>query len=152
LISTSSDISEFIATQTAMVEILRRGGGRNVRFAVDHRTVDLGGATYSVEDAREFDEHAVGGVLDDPAVMLSDLRLDKLASTRLETLVSTFFVRARLASPRASAPSVPGRTPSQMSALLASPTRRGSTTINRMPRFSASIIAVACVSRVLLGL
>ena len=58
----------------------------------------------------------------------------------------------RLARPRASAPSVPGRTRSQISALLARPAWRGSITIRRMPRFFAATVAVAWVRRVMLGL
>jgi hypothetical protein len=47
------------------------------------------------------------------------------------------------ASPRASAPSVPGRTRSHWSARWASPARRGSTTISAAPRVRASAAAVA---------
>ena len=54
----------------------------------------------------------------------------------------------RCARPSASAPSAPGRTRSQTSALLASPTWRGSTTMSFIPRFSAATVAVACVRRV----
>jgi hypothetical protein len=56
------------------------------------------------------------------------------------------------ASESASAASVPGRTRSQWSALLARPARRGSTTTRRAPRPRAATVLVACASRVTDGL
>ncbi len=56
------------------------------------------------------------------------------------------------ARPRASAPSVPGRTRSHWSARAAGPARRGSTTIRAVPRVAASVTAVAWARYVLDGL
>ena len=50
-------------------------------------------------------------------------------------------------SDSARAASVPGRTRSQWSALVASPARRGSTTTRRAPRASAETVLVAWESR-----
>lgn len=56
------------------------------------------------------------------------------------------------AIPSARAPSVPGRTPSHTSAFAAGPTRRGSTTMSRAPRVSASVVATAWERRARFGL
>ena len=72
----------------------------------------------------------------------------------MRTNASSYHPRSiiMLARPSASAPSVPGRTRSQTSALLASPTLRGSITISFIPRFRPATVAVACVMRVNDGL
>ena len=54
-------------------------------------------------------------------------------------------------SPSASAPSVPGRTCSQTSALFAKPTRRGSTTSSLAPRALAAAMSVASVKKLPFG-
>src|SRR6516225_9592593 len=43
---------------------------RNLGLAIDHRPLDLDGATHRINDAREFRQHTVAGVLDDATVML----------------------------------------------------------------------------------
>ncbi len=64
-----------------------------LRIAVDHTALDPGGAAYRVDDAREFRQQAVAGVLDDVAPVLLDLRIDQLPEMRLEAFVRAFFVR-----------------------------------------------------------
>jgi hypothetical protein len=50
-----------------------------IQIAVGHRALDFGGAAHRVDDAGEFRQHAVAGGLDDPAMMLADLRIDQFA-------------------------------------------------------------------------
>ena len=50
-----------------------------VQIAVGHRALDFAGTAHRVDDAGEFRQHAVAGGLDDPAVMLADLRIDQFA-------------------------------------------------------------------------
>src|SRR5262249_28296492 len=50
----------------------------HLRLAVDHPALDLHSAAHRIHDTRKFREQAVAGVLDDPAVMLADLRIDQL--------------------------------------------------------------------------
>ncbi len=69
----------------------------HIGLAVDHRPLHLGGTAHRVDDAREFRQQAVAGVLDDAAPMLADLRVDELAEMRLEALVRAFLVRAHQA-------------------------------------------------------
>ena len=63
------------------------------RLRSAHPALHLDRAQHRVDDAREFRQHAVAGVFDDPAVMLLDLRLDQLAAMRLEAFVRALLVR-----------------------------------------------------------
>src|SRR5215471_3977753 len=49
---------------------------------------------HGIHDTRKFCDQAVAGVLDDPAVMLPDLRIDQLAQMRLEAFVRAFLIGA----------------------------------------------------------
>ena len=51
----------------------------HIGLAVDHPALHLDGAAHRVDDAGEFRQQAVAGVLDDAAAMLLDLRIDQLA-------------------------------------------------------------------------
>src|SRR5207253_7963218 len=51
-------------------------------IAVDHRPLNLDGAAHRIDDARKLHQHAVAGGLDNPAVMLPDFGVDKLAAMR----------------------------------------------------------------------
>ena len=62
-------------------------------IAVEHPALHLGDAAHSIDDAGEFREHAVAGGLDDPAMMLADLRIDEFGEMRLEAFVRAFLVR-----------------------------------------------------------
>jgi hypothetical protein len=64
-----------------------------LRIAVNHPTLHFGGAAYRVDDAGEFREHAVAGVLDNAALVFPDLRIDQLPEMRLEAFVRPFLVR-----------------------------------------------------------
>jgi hypothetical protein len=47
-----------------------------------------------IDDAAKFHKHTVAGGLDDPAVMLGNLRIDQLAAQRLEAFERAFLVGA----------------------------------------------------------
>ena len=79
-----------------MRNLMRRSSG-SIGLAVDHPALHLGGAAHRVDDAGEFRQHAVAGVLDDAAPVLLDLRIDQLPEMRLEALVRAFLVRAHQA-------------------------------------------------------
>jgi len=67
---------------------------RQASLAVDHPTLDLGGATHSVHHTGELCQETVAGVLDGTALVLSDPRVDQLFQMCLETLVGAFLVNA----------------------------------------------------------
>ena len=58
-----------------------------------HRLLHLDRAAHRIDDARKFHQHAVAGGLDDPAVVLGDLRIEELAAQRFEAFVRAFLVR-----------------------------------------------------------
>ena len=68
-----------------------------IQIAVGHRALNFGRTAHRVDDAGEFRQHAVAGGLDDPAVMLADLRIDQFAQMRLEALVRAFLIGAHQA-------------------------------------------------------
>ena len=45
-----------------------------------HRPLHLDRAAHRIDDARELDQQAVAGGLDDAAAVLGDLRIDQLAA------------------------------------------------------------------------
>src|SRR6516165_2321691 len=49
-------------------------------------------AANCIDDAAELDESPVAGILDDPAAMLADFRLDDLAPTGYEAPMGAFLV------------------------------------------------------------
>jgi hypothetical protein len=49
---------------------------RDVGVTFAHTTLDFHGAAYGVNNARELDEYAVTGALDDLPMVLADLRTD----------------------------------------------------------------------------
>ena len=61
--------------------------------AFGDRALHLDGAAHRVEDAREFDEHAVAGGLDDAALPERDLGIDQIATQGFETRERPFLVR-----------------------------------------------------------
>ena len=54
--------------------------------------LNFAGAAHRIDDARELRQHAVAGGLDNPAVMLADLRTEQFAQLRLEALVRAFLI------------------------------------------------------------
>ena len=62
--------------------------------AVDHRPLDLDRATHRIDDAGKFHQHAVAGGLDDASVMLPDLRVDELATMRLQAVEGALLIRS----------------------------------------------------------
>jgi hypothetical protein len=68
-----------------------------IQITVDHRALDLAGTAHRVDDAGEFCQHAVAGGLDDPAVMLADLRINEFEEMRLEPFVRALLVHAHQA-------------------------------------------------------
>jgi hypothetical protein len=75
--------------------------GQNTQVAVCHLALHLYRAARGVDDARELDQEPVTGRLDDPAMMLSDLRIDQLPTMRLQAFKRAFLVashQARVAS------------------------------------------------------
>jgi hypothetical protein len=58
---------------------------RDVRVASRHPALDLGSAQDRVDDAVEFDQHAVASGLDNAAAVLCDGRIDEFDPVGLET-------------------------------------------------------------------
>ena len=58
---------------------------RDIRVASRHPALDLGSAQDRIDNALEFDQHAVAGGLDNAAVVLCDGRIDELDPMGLET-------------------------------------------------------------------
>ena len=69
----------------------------DTRFAVGHRPLNFSRTTHRVDHAGEFGQHAVAGVLHDPAVVLGDLWIDQFSEVGLEPLVRALLVRAHQA-------------------------------------------------------
>jgi hypothetical protein len=66
---------DFACADDAMVRWL-------VHIAVLHRAPDLDRALDSFDHAREFDQEAIAGCLDDAALVLGDFRVDQLSPMR----------------------------------------------------------------------
>ena len=60
---------------------------RDIGIASGHLALNRDRATYRVNDTRELNQHAIAGVLHDPATVLLGLRIDYLAEERPETFV-----------------------------------------------------------------
>ena len=58
---------------------------RHVAVAPRHALLDLDRARHGIRDARELDQHAVAGGLDQPPLVLGDRRVDQLETMGLET-------------------------------------------------------------------
>ena len=58
---------------------------RRVAVAPRHAPLDLDRARHRIRDARELDQHAVPGGLDQPPLVLGDRRVDQLETMGLET-------------------------------------------------------------------
>ena len=58
-----------------------------------HRLLHFDRAAHRIDDARKFHQQAVPGGLDDAAVVLGDLRIEKLAAQRFEAIERAFLVR-----------------------------------------------------------
>ena len=58
---------------------------RDVGIAPRHPALDLGSAQHRIDDAVEFDQHAVARGLDDAAAILGDGRIDQLDPMGLQT-------------------------------------------------------------------
>jgi hypothetical protein len=65
---------------------------RGRRVALGHPVLKCKRAGDRLDDARELYQHAVPGGLDDPALVLGDLRIDQLAAMRPEPRQSAGFV------------------------------------------------------------
>jgi hypothetical protein len=65
---------------------------------VSHATLNLHSAAKGVHHARELDEHAISGCLDDPSVVLGDLGVYEVSAVALELSKRTFFVSAHEAA------------------------------------------------------
>jgi len=68
-----------------------------IEIAVGHRALNFARTAHSVDHTRELRQHAVAGGLDDPPVMLADLRIDQFAQMRLEAFVRAFLIRTHQA-------------------------------------------------------
>jgi hypothetical protein len=68
--------------------VVRRGAG----VPLGHRLLHRDRAAHRIDDARKLHQHAVAGSLDDAAVMLRDLRIEKLAAQRFEAFERAFLV------------------------------------------------------------
>jgi hypothetical protein len=67
---------------------------RDLGVALDHRPLDFNGAVHRVDNATEFDDAAVAGPLDDPAMMHGDGRIDQVAPKGAEPSENSILVRA----------------------------------------------------------
>ena len=68
---------------------------RDARVALDHGALHLDRAAHSVDHAVEFDDAAVAGAFDDPAVMDGDCGIDEIAAQRPEPRQNALFVCSR---------------------------------------------------------
>jgi len=71
-----------------------------IQIAVGHCALNFAGTAHRVDDAGEFRQHAVAGGLDDPTVVLGDLRLDQFAQICLYAFVGASLIgthQARIA-------------------------------------------------------
>ena len=75
VVALDDDVAEIDADAELDAAVLRHVG-----VALAHPALDLGGAGDGVHDARELDQHAVAGELDDAALMLGDLGVDQLVA------------------------------------------------------------------------
>src|SRR6516164_1854886 len=66
---------------------------RDTRVALGHRLLHRDRAAHCIDDAGELYQHAVAGGLDDAAVVLGDLRIEKLTAQCLEAFERAFLVR-----------------------------------------------------------
>ena len=69
-----------------------RSSGWGDPVAIGHPPLHLRGAPDGVNDAGEFGQEAVAGVLHDPAPVLGDLRIDQLLEVSFEPLVRPLLV------------------------------------------------------------
>jgi hypothetical protein len=60
-----------------------------------HAVLHFGRTTQGVDDARELDQQAVAGGLDEATLVLGDLWIEKIAAQRFEAFERAFLVRAR---------------------------------------------------------
>ena len=67
---------------------------RHAGVALDHAVLHLDRAAYGVDHAAEFDDAAVAGALDDPAVMHGDGRVDQIAAQRTKSRENAILVDA----------------------------------------------------------
>jgi hypothetical protein len=65
-----------------------------IRAAPSHSGLNFQGAAHSIDRAAELGQKAVAGMLEHPAVMRLDLRLEQLATNRHEPIERAFFVGA----------------------------------------------------------
>src|SRR5438309_1060260 len=56
--------------------------GRDFEIPPAHAALHLDRAQHGFDDAREFSQHAVAGIFDDPAMVLGDLSIDQLVAVR----------------------------------------------------------------------
>ena len=90
--ATDDDVAEIDPDAKAQALLLGE-----VHIAFRHRALDFAGTTNSVDDAGKFRQHTVAGGLDDPAVMLADLRIDQFAQMRLDAFVCALLIRTHQA-------------------------------------------------------
>ena len=58
-----------------------------------HRLLHRDRAAHRIDEAGKFDQQAVAGGLDDAAIVLGNLRIEKLATQRFEAFERAFLVR-----------------------------------------------------------
>jgi hypothetical protein len=62
--------------------------------ALGHAALNVDGTAQRVHDAAKLGQHPIPGVLDDPATVFGDLRIDERPQMILKLDVRAFFVRA----------------------------------------------------------
>jgi hypothetical protein len=68
--------------------------GREGCIALRDASLDLEGATHRLHSARELDQQAIAGGLDDPTVVLADLGIDEGAAMRHQPCERSLLVGA----------------------------------------------------------
>ena len=69
--------------------------GRQAGVALDEPVLHLDGAAHRIDDAAEFDQHAVAGAFDDAPVVNGDDGIDQVAAERAQPRQDSIFVGAR---------------------------------------------------------
>ncbi len=71
-----------------------RLSARDTGVPLGHRLLHRDRTAHRIDDTGKLHQQAVAGGLDDAALVLGDLRIEKLMAQRLEAFERAFFVRS----------------------------------------------------------